>query len=52
MKFTPDESEQYMFDLPIMLDGINQQVEGLKRTVTGSGLKPKFLIDPSECHFG
>ena len=41
----------YLFDLPILMAGVNDQVKSLMRRVTGEGLQPRFLIDPSVVDF-
>ena len=51
LKFTPNDTDTYLFDLPIMMAGVADQIKSLMRRVTGEGLQPRFLIDPSIVDF-
>ena len=51
LKFTPSDTEVYRFDLPIKMAGIEEPPKSLCRPVSGEGLLPKFLIDPSTVVF-
>ena len=51
LKFTPNDTETYLFDLPIMMAGVLDPIKSLLRRVTGEGLQPRFLIDPSIVDF-
>lgn len=51
LKFTPNDTETYLFDLPILMAGVSEQIKSLVRRVTGEGLQPRFLIDPSIVDF-
>ena len=51
LKFTPVETETYLFDLPILMAGFDKPLEGLQRPVSGEGLKPRLLIEPSLVDF-
>lgn len=51
LKFTPNDTETYLFDLPIMMAGVTDTIKSLLRRVTGEGLQPRFLIDPPVVDF-
>lgn len=51
LKFTPSDTETYLFDLPIMMAGVNEPLKSLTRPVSGEGLQPKFLIEPAVIDF-
>jgi hypothetical protein len=51
LKFTPNDTETYLFDLPVLMAGVSEQIKSLVRRVTGEGLQPRFLIDPSVVDF-
>ena len=51
LNFTPNDTETYLFDLPIMMAGVSDPIKSLVRRVTGEGLQPRFLIDPSILDF-
>ncbi|CAG9335550.1 unnamed protein product [Blepharisma stoltei] len=51
LKFTPSDTETYLFDLPVMMAGVNETLKSLTRPVSGEGLQPKFLIEPAIVDF-
>lgn len=51
LKFVPNDTDTYLFDLPILMAGISEPIKNLVRRVTGEGLQPRFLIDPSIVDF-
>lgn len=51
LKFTPADTEAYLFDLPILMAGVNEPNKMLTRPVSGEGLQPRFLVDPVEINF-
>ena len=51
LRYAPKETEPVHFTLPIVLAGVNQTTQGLLRTVTGEGLKPRFYVESSIIDF-
>lgn len=51
LKFTPNDTDTYLFDLPILMAGVSDPIKSLQRRITGEGLQPRFLIDPSIVDF-
>lgn len=43
---SPKEPKFYKFFVPITLARYEGFLEGMERTITCKGLKPKFLIEP------
>lgn len=51
LRFSPKDTELYQFNLPIVLAGVNQTVSGLQKTVSGEGIKPRFIVEPALLKF-
>lgn len=51
LKFIPNDTDTYLFDLPILMAGVSEPIKNLVRRVSGEGLQPRFLIDPSIVDF-
>ena len=51
MKFTPTSTDSFMIDMPLIIEGINRGIPEIKRPISGTGLKPSFVMEPSEIDF-
>jgi hypothetical protein len=51
LKFTPTNTEVFLFDMPMILAGINRGIRGITKPVSGEGLKPRFFIDSTLVDF-
>ena len=51
LEFAPKEERAHAFNIPLNVSGVDQ-CEGLKRSVTAEGLRPRLLLSSSDVCFG